>query len=123
MVSLSALGVLGLVLLVAVVGKVGGTYAAARLAGEGNRESLGLGVMMNCRGLTELVVLNVGLSLGVIDSRLFAVLVVMTLVTTVATDPLLRLLRLDQLPQPPGGVLTPAEASTQTQETAGARRP
>ncbi|MFG2273900.1 cation:proton antiporter [Streptomyces chartreusis] len=121
--SLSALGVLGIVLLVAVVGKVGGTYAAARLAGEGNRESLGLGVMMNCRGLTELVVLNVGLSLGVIDSRLFAVLVVMTLVTTVATDPMLRLLRLDQLSQPPGGVLTQAEASTQTQETAGARRP
>ncbi|MFG1668848.1 cation:proton antiporter [Streptomyces sp. Y7] len=119
--SLSVLGVLGLVLLVAVVGKIGGTYVAARLAGEGNRESLGLGVMMNCRGLTELVVLNVGLSLGVIDSRLFAVLVVMTLVTTVATDPLLRLLRLDQLPQPPGGGMIPAEGPLQPQEKAGAR--
>ncbi|MEU2616552.1 cation:proton antiporter [Streptomyces sp. NPDC007157] len=120
--SLSALGVLSLVLLVAVAGKIGGTFAAARLAGEGHRESLGLGVMMNCRGLTELVVLNVGLSLGVIDSRLFAVLVVMTLVTTVATDPLLRLLRLDRLSQPLGGGLSPVEVPTQAQETAGTRQ-
>ncbi|MGY4924849.1 cation:proton antiporter domain-containing protein [Streptomyces sp. 900105755] len=121
--SMSALGVLALVLLVAVAGKIGGTFAAARLAGEGNREALGLGVMMNCRGLTELVVLNVGLSLGVIDSRLFAVLVVMTLVTTVATDPLLRLLRLDRLPASPGGGHSPAEVPAQAQETAGVRQP
>ncbi|MFJ4198871.1 cation:proton antiporter [Streptomyces sviceus] len=121
--SLSALGVLALVLLVAVAGKIGGTFAAARLAGEGYRESLGLGVMMNCRGLTELVVLNVGLSLGVIDSRLFAVLVVMTLVTTVATDPMLRLLRLDRLSHTPGGGLLPVEAPTQAQGTAGTRQP
>ncbi|HEX4789175.1 MAG TPA: cation:proton antiporter [Actinospica sp.] len=96
------------VLAVAVLGKVGGAYLAARAAGENRRDALGLGVMMNCRGLTELVVLDVGLSLGVISTALFSVLVVMTLLTTVATDPLLRLLRLDRAAKPPGGVPRPA---------------
>jgi Kef-type K+ transport system membrane component KefB len=79
------------VLAVAVLGKVAGTGLAARLLGESGRGSLALGVMMNCRGLTELVVLNIGLSLGIIKPALFSVLVVMTLVTTMMTDPLLRL--------------------------------
>lgn len=83
------------VMLAAVIGKVGGAYLAARLVGEERRPALGLGVMMNCRGLTELVVLNVGLSLGVVTPTLFSVLVVMTLLTTTVTDPLLRLLRLE----------------------------
>jgi K+:H+ antiporter len=93
--SAEAAGLLLAVLAVAVAGKVGGTFAAARLAGERPRDALGLGTMMNCRGLTELVVLEVGLSLGVLTAQLFSVLVVMTLITTMATDPLLRLLRLD----------------------------
>jgi len=86
----AALSITG-VLLVAIVGKTGGTALAARIIGEDRRSALALGVMMNCRGLTELVVLNVGLSLGVVRSDLFSVLVVMTLVTTIMTDPLLRL--------------------------------
>jgi Kef-type K+ transport system membrane component KefB len=89
--SVRAAEALAGVLAVAVVGKVGGTFAAARLTGESRHGALVLGVMMNCRGLTELIVLNVGLSLRVISPTLFSILVVMTLVTTIATDPLLRL--------------------------------
>ncbi|MDQ1744225.1 MAG: hypothetical protein QOE23_2564 [Pseudonocardiales bacterium] len=88
----SSLTVLALVMGVAVVGKVGGTAAAALLTGEDGRSALSLGVMMNCRGLTELVVLNIGASLGVISTDLFSLLVFMTVCTTVMTDPLLRLL-------------------------------
>jgi Kef-type K+ transport system membrane component KefB len=59
------------------------------------RESLALGVLMNTRGLTELVVLNIGLSLGVLDRSLFSLLVLMAVVTTVATAPLLGVIRPD----------------------------
>jgi Kef-type K+ transport system membrane component KefB len=89
--TMSALGALAAVLAVAVVGKVGGAGISARMLGETRRDALRLGVMMNCRGLTELVVLEVGLSLGVLRPALFSVLVVMTLITTIMTDPLLRL--------------------------------
>ncbi|GIG59600.1 hypothetical protein Lfu02_39720 [Longispora fulva] len=81
--------VLLFVLAAAVGGKVVGTLAPARAAGLDLRTSVGLATMMNCRGLTEIVVLNVGLSLGVISPRLFAVLVAMALVTTAMTGPLL----------------------------------
>jgi Kef-type K+ transport system membrane component KefB len=81
------------VLVIAIVGKVAGAGLAARWTGESRRAALGLGVMMNCRGLTELIVLNIGLSLGIIDSDLFSILVFMTLITTLMTDPLLRLFR------------------------------
>lgn len=86
-----SVGPLLAVLAVAVVGKLAGTGVAARLLGLSRRDSLALGVMMNCRGLTELVVLNIGLSLGIVKPALFSVLVVMTLITTMMTDPLLRL--------------------------------
>jgi Kef-type K+ transport system membrane component KefB len=78
-----------LITVVAMLGKWGGTTAAARLTGVGWRESLSLGALMNCRGLTELVVLNVGLQLQVISPTVFAMLVIMTLVSTVATAPAL----------------------------------
>jgi Kef-type K+ transport system membrane component KefB len=81
-----------LVITVAVLGKGVGSTVAARVAGIGWRESLSLGALMNCRGLTELVVLNVGLDLGVISPTVFAILVVMTLVSTVMTAPLLSLI-------------------------------
>ncbi|MBP2326390.1 Kef-type K+ transport system membrane component KefB [Kibdelosporangium banguiense] len=74
---------------VAMIGKWGGSTVAARLTGVGWRESLSLGALMNCRGLTELVVLNVGLQLKVITPTVFAMLVVMTLVSTVITSPAL----------------------------------
>ncbi|GAB3726476.1 hypothetical protein GCM10027598_45380 [Amycolatopsis oliviviridis] len=77
---------------VAVFGKWAGSTTAARLTGVGWRESLSLGALMNCRGLTELVVLNVGLQLKVISPTVFAMLVIMTLVSTIATAPALTLI-------------------------------
>jgi Kef-type K+ transport system membrane component KefB/nucleotide-binding universal stress UspA family protein len=77
------------VLGVAIVGKYVGTYVAARVCGISNRESSALGWLMNTRGLTELIVLNIGLSLGVVSPLLFTMLVIMALVTTFMTSPLL----------------------------------
>ncbi|HLO51504.1 MAG TPA: cation:proton antiporter [Kamptonema sp.] len=79
------------VLGVAIVGKYVGTYVAARACGIDKREASALGWMMNTRGLTELIVLNIGLSLGVISPVLFTMLVIMALVTTFMTSPLLEL--------------------------------
>jgi Kef-type K+ transport system membrane component KefB len=79
----------GVIVLVATLGKFGGTLAAARLTGLGWRDSMSLGILMNTRGLMELVVLNFGLDLGVISETLFAMMVLMALVTTVATTPVL----------------------------------
>jgi Kef-type K+ transport system membrane component KefB len=81
-----------LIVLVATLGKLGGGMAAARLAGQSWRDSAALGVLMNTRGLMELIVLNIGLDLAVISPRLFAMMVVMALVTTLMATPLLRLL-------------------------------
>jgi len=80
----------GVLVLVATVGKFGGTFAAARLTGLGGREAAALGILMNTRGLMELVVLNIGLDLGVLSPALFAMMVVMALVTTLATAPILK---------------------------------
>lgn len=79
----------GLIVLVASVGKLGGSALAARLSGQRWRDAAALGVLLNARGLVELVVLNVGLDLGVISPTLFAMLVIMALVTTFATSPIL----------------------------------
>ncbi len=81
-----------LFVLVAVVGKVGGTYLAARICGINSKDSLYLGAYMNTRGLMELVVLKIGLDLGVLPSVFFAILVLMTLITTVMTTPLIHLI-------------------------------
>ncbi|QLE54464.1 cation:proton antiporter [Nostoc sp. TCL26-01] len=89
------------VLLVAIAGKYIGTYVAARVSGINKREASALGWLMNTRGLTELIVLNIGLELGVITPLLFTMLVIMALVTTFMTSPLLewtypkRLIKLD----------------------------
>jgi Kef-type K+ transport system membrane component KefB len=83
--------VCGLIILVATAGKFGGTLVAARFTGLGWREAAGLGVLMNTRGLMELIVLNMGLDLGVISPTLFAMMVLMALVTTIATTPMLHL--------------------------------
>lgn len=79
--------------LVASAGKFGGSFCAGRLAGLGWRDAAAVGVLMNTRGLMELIVLNVGLDLGVISPTLFAMLVLMAIATTFATTPLLQLLR------------------------------
>jgi Kef-type K+ transport system membrane component KefB/nucleotide-binding universal stress UspA family protein len=82
----------GLILVVAVVGKWGGSSLAARIVGLEWRESMALGILMNTRGLTELIILNIGLDLGVIPPTLFAMLVIMALVTTFMTTPILSLI-------------------------------
>ena len=76
------------IILVAIAGKLGGSTLAARWAGMRWREASALGVLMNTRGLMELVVLNIGYDLGVISARMFAMLVLMALVTTFMTGPL-----------------------------------
>lgn len=81
----------GLVILAATVGKFGGSFVAARFAGLGWRSSSAIGILMNTRGLVELIVLNIGLDLGVISPTLFTMFVLMALVTTFATSPLLAL--------------------------------
>ncbi len=78
------------ILAVAVVGKWGGAAVAARLTGSDWRWSAAVGTLMNCRGLTELVVLGIGLQTGVITETLFTLLVIMTVLTTAATAPILR---------------------------------
>ena len=80
----------GLIIAVATLGKFGGTYLAARWTQLDHRTSASLGILMNTRGLMELIVLNIGLDLGVISPKLFAMLVIMALVTTVAATPILR---------------------------------
>lgn len=81
----------GLVLLVACSGKIFGATFSARLLGDSWKESLTLGTLMNTRGLVELIVLNIGLDLGVLSPTLFAMLVIMALVTTMMASPLLPL--------------------------------
>jgi Kef-type K+ transport system membrane component KefB len=73
----------------AVVGKFGGCWAAARLRGEPNREAMRIGTLMNARGLMQLIALNIGLEAGIVSSTLFAALVLVALVTTVMTAPVL----------------------------------
>ena len=81
----------GAVLLAAAAGKFVGTLVPARLMRFDWRSSAQLGAMMNCRGLTELIILNTGLAAGLLSRGLFAMMVVMALVTTAMTSPLLRL--------------------------------
>ena len=81
----------GLIVAVACVGKIGGASIAAKAGGMGIRESLAVGVLMNTRGLMELVILNVGRELNVISERVYAMMVVMALVTTAMTAPVLQL--------------------------------
>ncbi len=82
----------GAIVVAASLGKFGGTLVAGRLTGLGWREASAIGVLMNTRGLMELIVLNLGLDLGVISPALFTMLVLMALVTTLATTPALDLL-------------------------------
>lgn len=89
-VGLQGLGELGLIMLVAVAGKFGGTWLAARSQGLPPRSSAVLATLMNTRGLTELIALSIGLQAGVLDEQLYSLMVVMAVVTTVATGPLLR---------------------------------
>jgi Kef-type K+ transport system membrane component KefB len=77
------------VILVAIAGKLGGSMMAARAAGLCWRDAAGIGILMNTRGLMELVILNIGLDIGVISPVVFSMMVLMALVTTFMTSPLL----------------------------------
>jgi len=88
---------LPLIILVACAGKFIGATVAARSQKVPMRKSAAIGVLMNTRGLTELVILNVGKEAGVLDDRLFTMLVVMAVVTTVMTEPLMRLVYPDRM--------------------------
>jgi Kef-type K+ transport system membrane component KefB len=81
-------GLVALIIGLATVGKGLGSSLAARACGMRWREASAIGVLMNTRGLVELIVLNIGLDLGVISPMLFTMLVLMALVTTLATTPL-----------------------------------
>ena len=85
-------GVTLLVIATAIAGKWGGSMLAARVMGETWRDSASIGVLMNTRGFTELVILTVGLELGVIGTTLFTMGVLMALVTTLMATPLLALI-------------------------------
>lgn len=84
------LGELGLILLVAIGGKFVGAFAGARVTGRSTRSSTTLGILMNTRGLTELIILTVGLQLHLLDTGLYSLMVVMAVVTTAMAGPLLR---------------------------------
>jgi Kef-type K+ transport system membrane component KefB len=89
--DVSLWGVCGVIILFAVIGKLGGSAIAARIAGETAHDSLAIGALMNTRGLMELIILNIGYDLGILDPQVFAMMVIMALVTTFMTSPLLNL--------------------------------
>lgn len=115
-VDLSGLGADGaldlvVVLLVATAGKFLGVFTGARSGGAGAREAAVLGTLMNTRGLTELVVLGVGLQIGLLDGRLYSIFVAMAVLTTVTTGPVLdRLVRRPAAPAPAGAEVAGARA-------------
>jgi Kef-type K+ transport system membrane component KefB len=82
----------GVVLFAAVFGKMGGAALAARWTGQSWRDAAALGALLNTRGLVELIVLNIAYTVGVFTPTLFTMLVVMALVTTMLTTPMLSLL-------------------------------
>jgi Kef-type K+ transport system membrane component KefB len=108
----------GLIIAVASAGKFGGAVVAARLTGLRWREGAALGILMNTRGLMELIVLNIGLDMKVLSPTLFVMLVLMAIITTVATTPVLDWLNRDgrlfaSLPAP-----QPTEGSARTLQAA-----
>jgi Kef-type K+ transport system membrane component KefB len=90
----------GVIIAVATAGKLGGGAIAARVTGMDSRTSWQLGALMNTRGLMELIALNIGYDLGILSQRIFAMLVVMALVTTFMTGPLLGLFQRRENPLP-----------------------
>jgi Kef-type K+ transport system membrane component KefB len=84
---LIALGILA----VSILAKFGACWAAARLSGEDNRTALGIGALMNSRGLMELIIINIGLQKGIIGPTLFSMLVLMAIVTTMMAGPVFEL--------------------------------
>ena len=98
----AGLGALLFILAVAIVGKVVGSAAAARFGGQSWRTSLAVGSLMNARGMMELIAIKVGLDIGMIGPELFTMLMVMAIVTTVMTGPLLTLFAEPEASRQPG---------------------
>jgi Kef-type K+ transport system membrane component KefB len=90
--DLSDWGWLAIVLAAAILGKIVPVYLASRIAGFNHQESTILGSLMSTRALMELIVLNIGFDLGFIPQKVFTMLVIMAVVTTIMTGPLLRML-------------------------------
>jgi Kef-type K+ transport system membrane component KefB len=103
-VNLSAVGLAGLaelflIMAVAITGKFGGAFLGARLAGIGTRRAGALAALMNTRGLTEIVVLSVGLQLSILDQSLYSLMIVMAIGTTAMAGPLLKIIYPDRFIQ------------------------
>ncbi|WP_420197016.1 cation:proton antiporter [Brevundimonas vesicularis] len=86
--SLGLLAVTVVILLGSILAKGGACWAAARLTGQDNATAMGIGALMNARGLMELIIINIGLQKGVIGPALFSILVLMAIVTTLMASPL-----------------------------------
>jgi Kef-type K+ transport system membrane component KefB len=99
------------VLATAILGKGVACWLAARWTGLSNREAMGIGTLMNARGLMELIIINIGLQRGIISEGLFAALVIMAVITTLMTSPLFDRLVGDYVPQTPDSY--PVVARTQ----------
>jgi Kef-type K+ transport system membrane component KefB len=91
---------LAVVVVISCLGKLGPGYGISRASGLSRRDSATIAALVNTRGLTELIALNVGLTVGIINARLFTVLVLMALITTFATSPLLSVIKPVRAPQP-----------------------
>ena len=94
----------GLIILVAVAGKFGGGLVAARITGQSWADSLAIGALMNTRGLMELIVLNIGYDLGVLSPLVFTMMVLMALLTTFMTSPVLAVIQHSRWKRQPLGV-------------------
>ena len=90
--NVSLWGICLIITLLAIIGKFAGSAIAARIAGENMHDSLAIGALMNTRGLMELIILNIGYDLGILSPEIFAMMVIMALVTTFMTSPVLNLL-------------------------------
>jgi Kef-type K+ transport system membrane component KefB len=102
----------GLVLLAAVLGKGVACWLAARASGLPNHEAIGIGALMNARGLMELIIINIGLQRGVISEGLFATLVIMAVITTLVASPVFEWLVVRRQAEPSGSAAaTPADAT------------
>ncbi|MFJ3720215.1 cation:proton antiporter [Streptomyces sp. NPDC090057] len=110
----SGMLLLCLVLLISMAGKLVPGYLTSRLNGLDKRESATVAALLDTRGLTELIALNVGLSAGIIHERLFAVLVLMALITTATTSPLLTLLAPPRRPASTQGEAVPSAGRSET---------
>ena len=100
-----------LVVLAACLGKGVACWLAARLNGEDNQQAMSIGALMNARGLMELIILNIGLQQGIITPTLFAIMVIMAIVTTLMTSPIFEFIHRRSPGRPPVVVLEPSPSS------------